>query len=466
MTSGQVVPSRAARELRAALRELHERAGEPSSRSIASIIGGMSHTTVNAALRGNKIPSWPVLSKIVKYLEGNEERFRELWADARDSGSSIDRLPGPRSAASADVSIFVSYARVDDEATYGRITQIVSDLAVTYKSIAGREVGIFKDTASIEAGDDWRDRIRLGLSASSIFVAFISPAYLRSPTCRQEFTEFVSFLTANAANRLIIPLVFGDEKRIERHFEDDELWQRASSLNRLDASALRAIDPGSSSWINLIEKIADKVDEVLTELADQAVEVAVPTREKESNLEVGHLEVLAKFEKTIPKTNAQLARAGELLTQVGEVMLAATPRLKRADTFGKKLGASRRLASDLRPVANSLFSTTSEIQYGMRQWDRGVETMFAILRSSPEQLADPRVDLFLSQVGSLATSGTDAFVHLEGFNATIGRVLGYSADLDRPLNTIRAALLTLAELRGLFSNWHEELAVLRSSPVN
>src|SRR5258708_7017416 len=40
-----------------ALKELHLMAGEPSSRAIATAIGGISHTTVHAAIRGTAMPS-------------------------------------------------------------------------------------------------------------------------------------------------------------------------------------------------------------------------------------------------------------------------------------------------------------------------------------------------------------------------------------------------------------------------
>ena len=46
-----------------ALRQLHRKAGAPSSRVIAGQIGGMSHTTVNGALRGPKPPTWPVAAR-------------------------------------------------------------------------------------------------------------------------------------------------------------------------------------------------------------------------------------------------------------------------------------------------------------------------------------------------------------------------------------------------------------------
>ena len=110
--------------LNMALLDLREEAGNPSTRAIAKAVGGMSHTTVHAALSGTTIPSWPVLSKLVSYLGGDEDTFRQLWEDARPGGVSSRRpTPGP------EVSVFVSYARIDDKASYSRISKLIDGLA-------------------------------------------------------------------------------------------------------------------------------------------------------------------------------------------------------------------------------------------------------------------------------------------------------------------------------------------------
>ena len=73
----------AVRIFRDAMRVLHVEAGEPSSRTIATAIGGISHTTVNYAIRGGEFPSWAVTEKVVTYLDGDVARFRKLWVATR-----------------------------------------------------------------------------------------------------------------------------------------------------------------------------------------------------------------------------------------------------------------------------------------------------------------------------------------------------------------------------------------------
>jgi hypothetical protein len=76
------------RDLVLALRQLHRYAGEPSSREIAKATN-YSHTAVAKAMNGDRCPSWPVLRAIVGSLQGNEDRFRELWVAVRDTAAPL-----------------------------------------------------------------------------------------------------------------------------------------------------------------------------------------------------------------------------------------------------------------------------------------------------------------------------------------------------------------------------------------
>ena len=77
-------PAEYCRELLVALRELHLRAGAPSTRSIARSTGNeISHDTVNRILKGSDLPQWRSLEFIVKALEGDVETFLDLWVSAR-----------------------------------------------------------------------------------------------------------------------------------------------------------------------------------------------------------------------------------------------------------------------------------------------------------------------------------------------------------------------------------------------
>ena len=226
----------AAHLLHPALRALHVRAGEPSTRVIARGIGSISHTTVSQTLRGDRVPSWPIFSKIVLQLGGDEDEFRDLWAAARHAGARhagtlAEGLPASADNSSeSDVSVFVSYARIDDEATYSRVIKFAYSIKRLYESMTGEQVCLYMGADSSAASDNWIDPIRLGMSSSVILLAFVSPAYLRSVSCREEYREFASFVCVSSNSRRIVPLLFSECERIDKYFGDQAIWREIQAL--------------------------------------------------------------------------------------------------------------------------------------------------------------------------------------------------------------------------------------------
>lgn len=439
----------------AALRNLHVRAGEPSSRAMAKEIGGISHTTLYAALRGTSVPSWPVTQKLVEHLNGDLETFRELWADTRPNVQPRRSYSGP------EVSVFLSYARIDEKSSYGRILKLANDVANSYESITGKTVGLFKDVESIKPGDDWRDRIRLGLSDSSIFLAVISPAYLRSAACREELSEFLAFLDANSSTRLIIPLLFAASDRIANEFGQDNLWGRLEQLQWLDISQLRYSDEGTSSWMRIVDQIAERIDVILDAPSVQDAETSEAEAEKAvSEFSEGTLNKLAAIEENMPQMVSNIEHYGQLMEQLNEAVYAASPEMQRADSFGKKLGVSQRLAKKLAPIADEMAESADQLVKDLREMTFFTNTAVEQVRVSSGELPDESLDA-LKSIRELAAISIQAFSVIEDFTRSVDQAIGFSRELDRPLKKIQKASLNIASLRGTMSGWLEEVDSLK-----
>jgi hypothetical protein len=80
-------------ELSVALRHLHRRSGEPSTRAIGKSIG-YSHATVAYTLNGTRPATWVVVEAIVVHLGGDVEHFRKLWIARRDRDDPLPPLAG------------------------------------------------------------------------------------------------------------------------------------------------------------------------------------------------------------------------------------------------------------------------------------------------------------------------------------------------------------------------------------
>jgi hypothetical protein len=453
--SSSVTSSRNARILFSELRKLHVLAGEPGSREVATSIGGVSHTTVNNAIRGKTMPSWPVLSKIVKELGGDEALFRGLWAAVREEGVAVESLPSPVGSR-PDVSIFVSYAPIDERATHGRIEEIVLSIKDMYASMTGEDVRVFFDKSSLSAGETWQDAVRFGLSSSSIFLVFLSPSYIRSAACNNEFWELYHFLESNSSERLMIPLLFGDKERIARADPQTGLWSTASQLLVIDVSSLRIIEPSQTVWLQKAQEIAEVIDRALSSVKRRSVHQADAIgadRSGDDDVAPILLEQMLQFEAAAPELMATMEDLTDLLYKVGSQVNASGPLMKRATTTKRKLSVACQLARSIDPIADQVDEEVTTFLRSLKVWDVTVQTVFDFMRRSSTVLSGESVLPRLRSVYEMATAGIRAFDEAEVMHRAIGQGRGLSYELDAALKKLQSAALRLVDSRAMFTSW-------------
>lgn len=87
-----------------ALFDLYLQAGQPSSREVAARVdGGISHSTVNQAIRGASVPSWRIAEKIVVALGGDTVEFRKLWQAMQSPVTAAPAGWAPRDVEALDL---------------------------------------------------------------------------------------------------------------------------------------------------------------------------------------------------------------------------------------------------------------------------------------------------------------------------------------------------------------------------
>jgi hypothetical protein len=359
-----------------------------------------------------------------------------------------------------EVSVFASYAHDDDHATYGRISKIVDDVGRTYQSLTGASVSVFKDTESISLGEVWRDKIRAGLASSSIMLAFISPAYLRSVSCRQELREFL----ASPGRRLIIPVIFADKARIKVAFGNDALWEEIERIQYLSVPQLRSAEPGSEVWLLQIERISVRIGDVLTAfqpadsspLAGGANEPPATTRE-------GGEPGVAMPDVDLSALRAEIESIRQVVVEVYTAIGEARPQLQRAGTFAIRLATARHLGTRLSAFSDRLVEAAGTAFTDISGVDPEVRGVLEKVRSGRIDATAPDISRFVEAVYVLASEGLAALSILEDVHGSIGAVLGVSSDLDRPLRLLQSAIVQIAEVRGLLAGWCDEIVVLRGT---
>jgi hypothetical protein len=361
----------------------------------------------------------------------------------------------------ADVAVFISYSHHDNEASYDRITKIASDTRRAYKSLSGLEVSLFIDTESINLGEQWRDRIRSGLTNASILLAFISPLYLSSAPCREEFQGFVWTASEADSRKLIIPLLFTPKENIEERFQHDELWAQVEELQYLEVHELRRNDPGSAQWMEKVEIIAERMRNVLS-VPDLAVPpprgpIEVP---EHSPPELGAFDRLREMEQTFQPFNESILDLASLLREYNERVVASTPPMAAATTFSGKLEVANKLADDLTPITEKYSARVQDFQRQLNIIDRGIRALFKMIKANPENQQDADTREMIESIRTLAENSLTGIESSLEFSQSIEGSKGYSSKLDTPLQRMQSAILIMAGNRGIFADWLGEVAEL------
>jgi hypothetical protein len=77
------------------------------------------------------------------------------------------------------------------------------------QELGGINARIFMDREEIKTGQDWKDRLGIGLKHSKCLVPVWSPSYFQSPYCLSEWRAFQQRETI-AARKLIAPIRYHD----------------------------------------------------------------------------------------------------------------------------------------------------------------------------------------------------------------------------------------------------------------
>jgi F-box protein 11 len=136
---------------------------------------------------------------------------------------------------------FMSYVRFVDQHEGGRLTQFRERLAAEVQVQTGEEFLIFQDRNDIAWGQNWQARIDEALDAATLLVPIITPAFFRSPPCREELTRFLGRERDLGRGDLILPVYYVSTPELDdpEQREDDELARELAERQYADWRELR-----------------------------------------------------------------------------------------------------------------------------------------------------------------------------------------------------------------------------------
>lgn len=87
--------------------------------------------------------------------------------------------------------VFISYAHHDNSTHGDWIAAFKNRLEADYRSRTGQQLNVFFDQEDMQTGTVLSNRIREAVRESRLFIPILTPAYLASRWCRQEFLYFM-----------------------------------------------------------------------------------------------------------------------------------------------------------------------------------------------------------------------------------------------------------------------------------
>ncbi len=118
----------------------------------------------------------------------------------------------------SDIGAFWSYSRHDDPAP---LQALHVALEKEVSALVGWDFRIWRDRQDIATGTNWRSEIVTGLHRSRILIAVITPRWLASPYCQEEYALFLEAEAAAQGPRTIFPISYIDWSKARAEFSSE-----------------------------------------------------------------------------------------------------------------------------------------------------------------------------------------------------------------------------------------------------
>jgi hypothetical protein len=227
--------------------------------------------------------------------------------------------------------IFISYRRASNEGEDRWVDAFCDRLRARLADLVG-DITIWRDSAAIRAGDQWRPEIAEALDNAAIFLAIISRTYFDSDVCRAELDRFLGCAkeAAEAMQRRIVPIFKQPTK------PDQELPQELAEIHHHDffqpgplgSNHFREFSPGKD------EETALRFWETLEQLAQDLMD-ALETLKGRARARAAGTVYLARVG---PELHAERAKLRSDLQQRGYLVVPECEYLWNAADFQERIG--------------------------------------------------------------------------------------------------------------------------------
>lgn len=360
---------------------------------------------------------------------------------------------------------FWSYAHSDDEGSGGQIRRLKEQVDHAFKRHSGELLRSFFDRHGphrLEWGDEWRSKISTTISGTTFFIAVISPSYLKSASCQDEFMQFWERGKDSELKNLLLPILWVKvypETEIEQ-----QIWAIAQERQYISWTSTRRLDENSIEYKNLIDEMGERLADTARTVADVPEEIE-PEVGVEPATGVGGDVELKPLEQGEPPGLIDLhAEAMERAQSFSDYLQEAINTLQSMQneisvlplhpqaSAGQRLFYFKRLAKEMTPYAE-------QFERKAKQSEEQARLLNKVIFGIVDLLADPKLrgqTDFNENVGrfrELPATVEEKFGDLDRLRDQITQIGRMSRDLRVPLSAIERGFDSLDAIKQLIADW-------------
>lgn len=389
---------------------------------------------------------------------------------------------------------FWSYAHSDDEGSDGQIRRLKENLDNAFKMHRGEALASFFDRTGehkLEWGEEWRSKISTTISGTTFFIPVISPTYLKSPICREEFDEFTEKAKDSDLNELILPILW-----VPVDPETDEerrIFDTAKARQWVDWTARRKLDEASAEYKALIDEMGERLAKAAKSVAtkpevtdakpgsgeaDPADDSggtaakgggdAIPsdgyasTPSPTDSGPPGLVDLAADATSQVEAFAAHLTTGFQALHTMFAEVLTPNPMSPKASA-GQRQFYFKRIAKEMAPFVAEFERSVKEAEDDARRLN---DTMFMVVESLQEPTMRGAVDIQnIGRVKEIPAVLAEKFGNYGQYREQISAVGRMSRDLRAPFSAIDRAFDSLDEIMALVQDWTTAIDSLEGDPA-
>lgn len=369
---------------------------------------------------------------------------------------------------------FWSYAHSDDDATDGHVRRLATQVANAFRLLTGTDLDLFFDRDSLKWGDEWKDKIDSSIHGTTFFIPIITPSYLASEACREEFLSFWKKSSESGLGELLLPIIYAP---VEFDVSsDDEIIAIVSRVQSEIWNEIRLEEESSSIYKKSLNGLANRLKEIAARvdtkpemtLSGSLVAKLEDNRPVTDDLdEPGLLERVADVELILPEWQNTIVSLSTGMSEIEAATDAAQPALdkaKKSDKMAARIIALKEASKLLEQPTLRFRESAKKYQEQSISLDRGITALAEITAMSNDD-SDRNSAVELAETISGMHDVVEGVMNESAELLNVLRDVGkLSRDMREPTKNISEGFRIIKDTQVIFKDWIKVLLEVGTIP--